>query len=40
VGDHAMAPEDSVNRLLQVLDKLPANGRAHFVDHEGQVVPW
>jgi NAD(P)-dependent dehydrogenase (short-subunit alcohol dehydrogenase family) len=40
VGDHAMAPEDSVNRLLQVLDQLPANGRAHFVDHEGQVVPW
>ena len=40
VGDHAMAPEDSVKRLLQVLDKLPANGRAHFVDHEGQVVPW
>lgn len=40
VGDHAMAPKDSVNRLLQVLDQLPATGRAHFVDHAGQVVPW
>lgn len=40
VGDQAMAPEDSVNRLLQVLDQLPATGRAHFVDHAGQVVPW
>lgn len=40
VGDHAMVPDDSVNRLLQVLDQLPATGRAHFVDHTGQVVPW
>jgi NAD(P)-dependent dehydrogenase (short-subunit alcohol dehydrogenase family) len=40
VGDHAMAPQDSVSRLLQFLDQLPATGRAHFVDHEGQVVPW
>ena len=40
VGDHAMAPDDSVGRLLQVLDQLPATGRAHFVDHAGQVVPW
>ncbi len=40
VGEHAMAPEDSVSRLLQVLDQLPATGRAHFVDHAGQTVPW
>ena len=40
VGDQAMAPQDSATRLLQVLDQLPATGRAHFVDHAGQVLPW
>ena len=40
VGEHAMAAEESVQRLLEVLDALPATGRAHFVDHAGQVVPW
>lgn len=40
VGDQAMSPETSVSRLLQVLDELPATGRAHFVDHAGKLLPW
>lgn len=40
VGDDAMAPAQSAQRLLQVLDGLSAAGRAHFVDHAGQSIPW
>jgi NAD(P)-dependent dehydrogenase (short-subunit alcohol dehydrogenase family) len=40
VGDAAMDPAESVRRLLAVLDALPATGRAHFVDHQGQPIPW
>ncbi|MDD3352705.1 SDR family NAD(P)-dependent oxidoreductase [Zoogloea sp.] len=40
VGDDALAPEESGRRLLAVLDTLPASGRAHFVDHQGQSIPW
>jgi NAD(P)-dependent dehydrogenase (short-subunit alcohol dehydrogenase family) len=40
VGDSAMQPEDSANRLLAVLDALPPTGRAQFVDHLGQPIPW
>ena len=40
VGDAAMAPAESARRLLAVLDGLPAQGRAHFVDHQGQAIPW
>lgn len=40
VGDEAMAPEVPAVRLLQVLDGLPPAGRAHFVDHAGQSIPW
>jgi NAD(P)-dependent dehydrogenase (short-subunit alcohol dehydrogenase family) len=40
VGDDAMAPEDSAQRLLAVLDALQPAGRAQFVDHQGQTIPW
>lgn len=40
VGDAAMDPAESAQRLLAVLDGLPATGRAHFVDHQGQSIPW
>ncbi len=35
-----IAPELSVRKLMTVLIDLPANGRAHFVDHAGQHIPW
>lgn len=40
VGEAALAPAESARRLLAVLDALPATGRAHFVDHQGQPIPW
>lgn len=40
VGDDALAPEVSAQRLLAVLDALPATGLAHFVDHQGAVIGW
>ncbi len=40
VGDEALAPEVSVQGLLQALDAAPATGRAVFLDHRGQAVPW
>lgn len=40
VGETAMDPADSAQRLLAVLDGLSATGRAHFVDHQGQSIPW
>lgn len=40
VGDDALAPEVSAQRLLAVLDGLPATGGAHFVDHQGAVIGW
>jgi len=40
VGADAMAPEDSAQRLLAVLDALQPTGRAQFVDHQGQTIPW
>lgn len=40
VGDAAMDPAESAQRLLAVLDGLPATGRAHFVDHQGLSIPW
>lgn len=36
----AMAPEESVSKLMAVLSGLNPNGRAQFVDHAGQVIPW
>jgi hypothetical protein len=26
--------------LLAVLDALQPTGRAQFVDHQGQIIPW
>ena len=40
VGEQAMEPAESAQRLLAVIDTLPATGRAHFVDHQGQTIPW
>jgi NAD(P)-dependent dehydrogenase (short-subunit alcohol dehydrogenase family) len=40
VGEAAAAPADAVRGLLAALDGLEPNGRAHFVDHAGLVVPW
>jgi NAD(P)-dependent dehydrogenase (short-subunit alcohol dehydrogenase family) len=40
VGHDALLPEDAAQRLLSVLDALPPTGRAQFVDHQGQHIPW
>ncbi len=40
VGDDALAPEVSVQGLLQALDAAPVTGRAVFLDHRGQPIPW
>ena len=40
VGDDAMRPEESAQHLLSVLDDLQPTGRAQFVDHRGQNIPW
>ena len=40
VGQHALHPDDAAVRLLSVLDALQPTGRAQFVDHQGQHIPW
>ena len=40
VGDDALDPALSAQRLLAVLDALEPSGRAQFVDHLGQHIPW
>ena len=40
VGDDALAPELSVQGLLQALDAATATGRAVFLDFRGQSIPW
>ena len=40
VGDAALDPDESAQRLLAVLDVLQPTGRAQFVDHLGQSIPW
>ena len=40
VGDDGLLPDKSARRLLGVIDGLPADGRAHFVDHLGKHIPW
>ncbi len=40
VGSDALAPEASVQGLLQALDAAPATGRAVFLDHRGQPIAW
>ena len=39
-ADHAMLPEDSVSKMMAVMSCLTPNGRAQFLDHAGQVIPW
>ena len=40
VGQDALHPNESAQRLLATLDGLPPTGRALFVDHQGQHIPW
>lgn len=40
VGEDAVDPDTSVRRMLSVIDTLPATGRACFVDHQGDGIPW
>jgi NAD(P)-dependent dehydrogenase (short-subunit alcohol dehydrogenase family) len=40
VGKDAMPPVEAAQRLLAVLDALQPTGRAQFVDHQGQIIPW
>lgn len=40
VGEQAQDPLESAARLLRVLDALEPTGRAQFVDHAGQHIPW
>ncbi|MFZ2217972.1 MAG: SDR family oxidoreductase [Rhodoferax sp.] len=40
VGDNALDPRTSAQRLLDVLDTLEPTGRAQFVDHLAQAIPW
>jgi len=40
VGDDALTPRLSAQRLLSVIDKLEPSGRAVFVDHQGETIPW
>jgi NAD(P)-dependent dehydrogenase (short-subunit alcohol dehydrogenase family) len=40
VGQDALHPDESAQRLLATLDGLQPTGRAQFVDHQGQHIPW
>ena len=40
VGEQAMTPDLSAQRLLTSLDALEPTGRAQFVDHLGQSIAW
>ena len=40
VGQDALHPTESAQRLLATLDGLLPTGRAQFVDHQGQHIPW
>jgi len=40
VGEEGTDPDIAARKLLQAIDGLQPTGRAHFVDHEGQVIPW
>ena len=39
-AESAMLPEESVSKMMAVMSELKPNGRAQFVDHAGQVIPW
>ncbi len=40
VGQDALQPNESAQRLLVTLNGLQPTGRAQFVDHQGQHIPW
>jgi NAD(P)-dependent dehydrogenase (short-subunit alcohol dehydrogenase family) len=40
VGHDALRPEVAAQCLLSVLDALQPTGRAQFMDHQGQPIPW
>jgi NAD(P)-dependent dehydrogenase (short-subunit alcohol dehydrogenase family) len=40
VGQDALHPDESAQRLLATLNGLQPTGRAQFVDHQGQSIPW
>jgi NAD(P)-dependent dehydrogenase (short-subunit alcohol dehydrogenase family) len=40
VGQDALHPNESAQRLLATLNGLQPTGRAQFVDHQGQHIPW
>jgi NAD(P)-dependent dehydrogenase (short-subunit alcohol dehydrogenase family) len=40
VGQDALHPNESAQRLLATLDGLQPTGRAQFVDHQGQHISW
>lgn len=39
-AEDALTPDASASMLLQVIDTVPANGRANFIDYRGHVIPW
>ena len=40
VGDAGMEPNAAACGLLAALDRIEANGRAHFIDYKGEQIPW
>jgi NAD(P)-dependent dehydrogenase (short-subunit alcohol dehydrogenase family) len=40
VGDQALSPDEAAQRLLAALDASQPTGRAQFLDHQGQAIPW
>ncbi|HRK39003.1 MAG TPA: SDR family NAD(P)-dependent oxidoreductase [Burkholderiaceae bacterium] len=40
VGDAATPPDVAVRGMLAALGTLAPNGRAQFIDHAGQPIPW
>ncbi|WP_353237992.1 SDR family NAD(P)-dependent oxidoreductase [Limnohabitans sp.] len=40
VGQDALHPNESAQRLLATLNGLQPTGRAQFVDYQGQHIPW
>ena len=40
VGEAGSEPAQAAQGLLQALDAAPATGRALFLDHRGEPIPW
>ncbi|NCA71543.1 MAG: SDR family NAD(P)-dependent oxidoreductase [Sphingobacteriia bacterium] len=38
--EHLLEPEESVAGLMQALGALPSKSGAHFIDYQGQEIPW